>query len=107
MNKKASEAYCYYKRQSPDAIVLFRVGDNYVALSDDARRVKDCIPELELECPEYQMASLQLPVCNIFDYLPLLGENGVETRMVECRDDSGRFDFPDMERLKDERSSDY
>lgn len=107
MNKKASEAYCHYKRQSPDTIVLFRVGDNYVALSDDARRVKDCIPELELECPEYQMASLQLSVCDIFDYLPLLSENGVEIRMVECRDDSGRFDFPDMERLEDERLSDY
>lgn len=39
MDKKANEAYCYYKQQLPDTVCLFRLEDAYVAICDDAVKV--------------------------------------------------------------------
>lgn len=38
MDKKANEAYCYYKQQLPDTVCLFRLEDAYVAICDDAAK---------------------------------------------------------------------
>lgn len=107
MNKKANEAYCYYKRQMPNTVCLFRLDDCYVVLGDDAVRVANYIPDATLEEFDNQMTSLKLPVADILDTVGILASNGVKTKMIQSRNNLGKFDFPDVKTLEDERNADY
>ncbi len=107
MNKKASEAYGYYKELMPDTVAMFRLEDCYMVLSDDAARVANCIPELHLEGDEGQMACLKLPVDGILDYVGELGLFGVKARLVQYRNGDGNYDFPDVGRLERDKNLDY
>ncbi len=107
MNKKAREAYSYYKELMPDTVAMFKLEDCYVVLSDDAARVANCIPELRLDGTECQTASLKLPVDNILDYVGELGLFNVKVRLIECRNDDGNYDFPDVGRLEEDKDLDY
>ncbi len=107
MNKKANEAYCYYKRQMPDTVCLFHLEDYCVALCDDAVRVANYIPNAKLEEFDNQMASLKLPVANILDIVGILASNGVKTKIIQSRNNLGKFDFPDVKTLENEQNADY
>ena len=107
MNKKANEAYCYYKWQLPDTVCLFRLENTYVALCDDAVRVANYIPDATLEESENHIASLRLPVADILDIVGILASNGVKTKMIQSRNNLGKFDFPDVKTLEDEQNADY
>lgn len=107
MNKKASEAYSYYKQLMPDTVTMFRLEDGYMVLSDDAARVANCIPELHLESAESQMASLKLPIDTILDYVGELGLFNIKVKLVEYRNDDGKYDFPDVRRLEEDKRLDY
>lgn len=107
MNKKANEAYCYYKRQMPDTVCLFHLEDYYVALCDDAVRVANHIPDAKLEEFDNQMTSLKLPVANILDIVGILASNGVKTKIIQSRNNLGKFDFPDVKTLENEQKADY
>lgn len=107
MNKKANEAYCYYKRQMPDTVCLFRLEGYYVAVGDDAVRVANYIPDATLEEFDNQMASLKLPVADILDIVGILASNGVKTKMIQSRNNLGKFAFPDVKTLENEQNADY
>ncbi len=107
MNKKANEAYCYYKRQMPDTVCLFRLEETYVAVGDDAVQVANYIPDATLEEFDNQMASLKLPVADILDIVGILASNGVKTKMIQSRNNLGKFDFPDVKTLENEQNADY
>lgn len=107
MSKKASEAYSYYKKLMPDTVAMFRLEDCYVVLSDDAARVANCIPELHLESTECQVASLKLPTDTILDYVGELGLFNIKVKLVEYRNDDGKYDFPDVRRLEEDKRLDY
>ena len=98
MDKKANEAYCYYKQQLPDTVCLFRLEDAYVAICDDAVKVANYIPDTKLEACENNMACLKLPVADILDIVGILASS---------RNNLGKFDFPDVKTLEDERNADY
>ena len=53
------------------------------------------------------MASLKLPVADILDIVGILASNGVKTKMIQSRNNLGKFDFPDVKTLEDERNADY
>lgn len=102
MNKKQIEAYSYYKGLSPGAIVLFQIGTNYVALSDDAAKVAQVLGN---KCDSTEdMAAF--PVSNVA-LISKLADTGVELKMVTYRNDAGELDFPNVERLKQEEKEDY
>ena len=107
MNKKANEAYCYYKRQMPDTVCLFRLDDVYVAIGDDAVRVANYISDVKLEEFDNHMTSLKLPVANILDIVGILASNGVKVKMIQSRNSLGKFDFPDVKTLEEEQNADY
>lgn len=107
MNKKANEAYCYYKRQMPDTVCLFRLDDCYIILGDDAVRVANYIPDVTLEEFDNHMASLKLSVADILDTVGILASNGVKIKMVQSRNNFGKFDFPDVKMLEEEQNADY
>ncbi len=102
MNKKQIEAYNYYKSLSPGALVLFQIGTNYVALSDDAVKVAQVLGN---KCDSIEdMAAFSVSDVSLISELADLG---MELKMVAYRNDAGELDYPDVERLKQEEKEDY
>ena len=91
----------------PDTVCLFRLEEVYVVIGDDAVRVANLIPDVKLEEFDNHMASLKLPVADILDIVGILAENGVKTKMIQSRNNLGKFDFPDVKMLENERNADY
>lgn len=102
MNKKQIEAYNYYKSLSPGALVLFQIGTNYVALSDDAVKVAQVLGN-KCDSTEDMAVFLASDVSLISE----LADSGNELKMVTYRNDAGELDYPDVERLKQEEKEDY
>lgn len=102
MNKKQIEAYNYYKSLSPGAMVLFQIGTNYVALSDDAAKVAQALGN---KCNSTEEMAV-FPVSDA-SLISELADSGMELKMVTYRNDAGELDYPDVERLKQEEMEDY
>lgn len=107
MNKKANEAYCYYKQQMPDTVCLFRLENAYVAIGDDAVQVANHISGVSLEEFENHMMSLKLPVDDILGIVGQLASNGVKAKTIQSRNNLGEFDFPDVKTMEEEKNFDY
>lgn len=107
MNKKANEAYCYYKQQMPDTVCLFRLEDAYVVLGGDAVKVANCIPDYKLEECGNEIASLRLPVGDILGIVGTLSQYGIKAKTILTRNELGEFDFPDAKIEESERNEDY
>lgn len=102
MNKKQIEAYNYYKSLSPGALVLFQIGTNYVALSDDAVKVAQVLGN---KCDSTEDMAV-FPASDV-SLISELADSGKELKMVTYRNDAGELDYPDVERLKQEEKEDY
>jgi DNA mismatch repair ATPase MutS len=102
MNKKQIEAYNYYKSLSPGALVLFQIGTNYVALSDDAAKVAQALGN---KCDSTEEMSV-FPASDV-SLISELADSGKELKIVTYRNDAGELDYPDVERLKQEEKEDY
>lgn len=102
MNKKQIEAYNYYKSLSPGALVLFQIGTNYVALSDDAVKVAQVLGN---KCDSIEDMAV-FPTSDV-SLISELADSGMELKMVAYRNDVGELDYPDVERLKQEEKEDY
>lgn len=101
MDKKQIEAYSYYKELYPEAIVLYRIGNNYVVLGDDAAMVTNSLA----------LTTDRTPGVSKFPYddlatLDKLGDT-FQLKMVAYRNDDGELDYPDIQRLKQEEDEDY
>lgn len=102
MNKKQIEAYNYYKSLSPGALVLFQIGTNYVALSDDAVKVAQVLGN---KCDSIEDMAV-FPTSDV-SLISELADSGMELKMVAYRNNAGELDYPDVERLKQEEKEDY
>lgn len=102
MNKKQIEAYNYYKSLSPGALILFKIGKNYVALADDATTVAQVLGN-KCDSTEDMVA---FPISDVA-LISKLADTGVELKMVTYRNDVGELDYPDVEQLKQEEKEDY
>lgn len=102
MNKKQIEAYNYYKSLSPGALVLFQIGTNYVALSDDAVKVAQVLGN---KCDSIEDMAV-FPTSDV-SLISELADSGMELKMMAYRNDAGELDYPDVERLKQEEKEDY
>lgn len=101
MDKKQIEAYSYYKGLYPEAIVLYRIGSNYVILGDDATMVTNSLA----------LTTDRTPGVFKFPYddsatLDKLGDV-FQLKMIVYRNDDGELDYPDIQRLKQEEDEDY
>ena len=101
MDKKQIEAYNYYRRLYPGDIVLYHIGDSYVALGDDAVAVAQSLvgnaKDVTDEC--------KIPSDDV-DIISRLGEF-FQLRMIDYRNRDGDLDFPDIQELEKERSEDF
>lgn len=101
MDKKKIEAYTYYKDMYPGAIILFHIGTDFVALADDAQKVAQSQVDVLLDnAGEARISEDDL------ETISALGDT-FQVRMVSYRNDAGMLDYPDVDRLKQEKYADY
>lgn len=101
MKRKQIEAYNYYKELYPEAIVLFHVGGNYVALFDDAKKVAESLSdELSPNAVSYEFPDSSI------SRIVAIGER-YEIRMIDYRNAAGDYDFPDVGLITNEANEDY
>lgn len=98
MDRKRIRTHDYYKRLYPAYVVLYRVGDDYLALGDDAMAVAQALGG-EASNAEYRFRYDDL------DSISKLGER-FKLKMVSYR--KGEiFDLPNILRLQKEQKEDY
>lgn len=103
MSKNQIEAYNYYRQLCPTAILLFRVGDDYVALFDDSVKVAT---SLSLTPTRDDIPKVSFPARCLENISQLAGD-GYEIQIIALRNDENVFDYPDIERLEEEKAADY
>lgn len=86
MNTRQIDAYCYYKQQYPNALILFHIDGQYMAIFNDGHME---------EFPDDD-------ICKLSD----LGDT-YELRIIEYRNDAGKFDFPDIKQIETDKERDY
>lgn len=101
MSKEQFEVFCYYSQLYPTAIVLYHVGNNYMALGKDA-----CIAAS-------LVALVSIWPGDVFEFpdddLKAIARIGdcFEVRVIDYRDDKGTLVLPDVAEIKREKSGDY
>ena len=106
MNGEVNRAYTYYKTRHPGSILLFRVKNQYEAYFDDAEKIRQLLGGSQLKFG-LRPQTVSLPSDHICEFVSVLGNSGAETQLIECRNDDGEFDIPDVIRLKSEEEADY
>lgn len=98
MSKNQIEAYNYYKKLYPTALLLFRVANNYVALCEDAIKMASSLSLTPIydDIPKISFSSQCL------ENISRLADDGYEIRTIAVRNDENVFDFPDIQRLEEE-----
>ena len=86
MNTRQIDAYRYYKQQYPNALILFHIDKQYMAIFNDGHTE---------EFPDDD-------ICKLSD----LGDT-YELRIIEYRNDAGKFDFPDIKQIETDKERDY
>ncbi len=103
MSKNQIDAYNHYKRLCPTAILLFRVGDEYVALFEDSKKVA---ASLSLTLINDAVPKVSFPK-GCLEYITKLADDGYEVQTISVRNDENVFDYPDVKRLEEEKEADY
>lgn len=93
MGIDAAEAYRFYKSLHPNATIVFHLEGRYVAIFNDVHNLDQIGNEVSFSDDDIgKLASIG---------------NGGELCIVEYRNESGRLDYPDINKLKKERCEDY
>lgn len=106
MNGEVNRAYTYYKMRHPESILLFRVKNQYEAYFDDAEKLRLLLGGSQLKF-SIRPQTVSLPSDHICEYVSVLGDSGMKIQLIECRNDDGEFDVPDVIRLNSEEEADY
>ena len=86
MNTKQIDAYHYYKQQNQNALILFHINEQYMAIFNDEHT--EVFPDDD--------------ICKLSE----LG-NAYELHIIEYRNDAGEFDFPDINQIQADMEQDY
>ena len=100
MNAKQIEVHGYFKALYPKALVLYHLPGQYVVLGDDVYTAQKSITNIQIL--EDEVATMPDDI----RMLSLLGADGTETHIVQYRNDDGVLDYPDVNRLKEEKDLD-
>lgn len=102
--KALKKIYRYYKSQRGE-IPLFRVQGDYVAVFQDAEQISLA---LNGSLTKHDGVPLfKIPSGEIFNVLALLYEKNISAYLISCRNEQGEYDFPDIDKLEEERRIDY
>jgi DNA mismatch repair ATPase MutS len=109
MGSKNIKAYCYYKEQYPNTVMLFRVGDNYEVYREDADKISKILG-LDIEnttLTQEAVTKVIFPVEKGYDYVSELTSHNLITKMISQRNQDGEFDVPDVDGIRTDRETDY
>lgn len=94
MNEEKRNIYREYKKENNELVLFFRVsGKSYEAYFDDA----DIVSELTMVEAADNIASV--PAGQIYEYIGILGQNGVGSKTIQCIDkieNTVHFSLPDV-----------
>lgn len=101
MKTKQIEAYDFYKKLYPSAVILFHVGSRYVALQQDAMIIAKIL-SINVDCSDNSISISD-------DDLKSLSHIGdyYEVKIISHRDRDGGYDYPDVNQLKREQDEDF
>ncbi len=86
MNTRQIEAYRYYKKRYPSAVIVFHLTGRYMAIFNDGHT--SAFPDTDISM------------------LSAIGEKA-EVHIVEYRNAAGEFDFPDIKQIQEDQIKDY
>lgn len=101
MKTKQIEAYDFYKKLYPSAVILFHVGSHYVALQQDAESIAKTL-SINIDCSDNSISISDddlRPLSRIGDYH--------EVKIISYRGRDGNYDYPDVNQLKREQDEDF
>ena len=100
MNQIEIEAYGYYKKLYAPFIIFFRAGNLCKAFKEDASVVSGAL-NLPVESD-----SVSLEADGILDVVGELAGLGFQAKVIEMRGESGDFEVPDVNKLREEQELD-
>lgn len=102
--KKISDAYMYYNTLRPSDVVFYRTGDFYKPFTPDIDRISAHLPEWVMRARE---GGCLVPVEEALDFVATAHRHGLKVRLVECLDEDGKYDVPDIQNILREAATDY
>lgn len=100
MNQIEIEAYGYYKKLYAPFIIFFRIGNLCSAFKEDASVVAGAL-NLPVEND-----SVSLEADGILNVVGELAGLGFQAKVIEMRGESGDFEVPDVQKLREEQELD-
>ncbi len=101
MNATQAQAHKYYKSMYSDALILYHFPGYYIALGEDVGSVSDFLPISLTSEPD--AVRFMDDVAN----LSMLSKNGFKIRVIQCHNNSGVEQFPDIAQITTDQEIDY
>lgn len=101
MNVKQIEVHDYYKALHPKALILYHIPGQYMVLGNDVDRALKSLSTIRVLESGVGVMPDGLSVLSLF------GKGGTEICIIDCRNENGELDLPDIERIKAEKEMDY
>ena len=101
MNRNLVEAYSYYKEKYAPFIIFFRINNECRAYFDDAKLLNQKLGASLTD--DY----VSYPYDDILDVISEIHIHGIKAKIISYKSQSGRFDIPDIQQIKDMEGEDY
>lgn len=98
------EAYHYYKAQYPDHVILFHLEGRYECYMQDAGTVEE-LHEYRYIYVENETAIISEP--KITNVVISLINRGVMVKIIEYRDNNGKYNIPKVKQIRNDSEMDY
>lgn len=101
MNAKQIEVCNYFKSLHTNELVLYHLQGQYLILGDDIKFAQKLVPTIQI---------VDEGVAIIPDDIQLvsaLSDGQAEVKIIQYRNDDGKLDLPDINRIIEEKEADY
>ena len=99
-------AEVYYHNKYPGSLIFYRIGENFVAFMEDAKRAATVLRK-PIQLTADGALSLSIVRTEFLDCVDLLSVCDIEVHGITYRNDEGKFAIPDVKLLQEEEDMDY
>ena len=103
IDQRVQKAYSFYKNLYPIPIVMFRIGDNFCAYHNDAKRIIEALHLDQIQSDN----EIQVESGRISDFTRKCYEQGLTIRTISYRNNLGEYLVPDAEIIASDQKIDY
>lgn len=109
MKNSILEAYDFYKRQYGCGIILFHIGQEYMAFKEDAMIVANLLEPRCIELPLVDDIPAYSFNQDLLDEMVeiLYGKYGISFTIIEYRDENGSYCLPKVKQILQDIEDDY